>query len=83
MKDYSEVSYLQTVDGNGELTVLKAERRVVIAFGQIHDYTAWKYKTIDGRSVRASTIDDTFTIYPGNHRLFPKANCVEQSSLSR
>lgn len=71
MKDYAEVRYFETRDRNGDVYILRAERAVVIAFGQVHKYGPWSYKTVDGKSVRPSTVDDTFMLYPGNIRLMP------------
>jgi len=71
MKDFSEVQYIETCDRNGKIYIIRAKRAVYIAFGQIQNYGKWIYKTVEGLSVRKSTTDDTFMLYPGNIRLMP------------
>jgi len=71
MKDYSEVQYIETCDRNGKIYIIRAKRAVFIAFGTIQNYGKWIYKTVEGLSVRKSTTDDTFMLFPGNIRLMP------------
>jgi hypothetical protein len=71
MKDYSEICFIETCDRNGKIYIIRAKRVVMIAFGQIQNYGKWIYKTVEGLSVRPSSVDDTFMLYPGNIRLMP------------